>query len=1174
MRSRARAMARRSPDDRQLGLFVEPEGGVPPPVGAPPVGMAGGDVAVPGPRAPRAPEAPDGRRPPDDAEREYATSPAHNVVLEASAGTGKTTVLVQRYLNLLGAGVDPSHILAMTFTRKAAAEMRQRIVGELRRTAALSEEGRARWLRVRDRVGEIAISTIDAFCLSLLREFPLEAGLDPSFQVADETEVARFVERTLDEALRAARGRAREQPDLAYVLTQLTPRQLREGLRHLLDRRAVAMPALAAYVARVGAPATAGDALRLAVDDIVEAIAHEGGSLQAWIDEGPSSWLPFALLVQDLRRARADAAADLVACRRAFERLRDYFLTQKGEPRKHLPCAQRAFDARTGNDLHRRVLSAVAARVASAAERLDAHVNAVLARGILQLARIAESAYIRALDAEDALDFTEILRRAVGLLQQMDEFSRSRFRLESRYHHVLVDEFQDTNRLQWHLVSLLVEAWGAGEGLVGDPLPPTIFVVGDRKQSIYRFRDAEVALLDEAARRVALLRQGDRPRKAISTSFRSAPALLAFVNDLFDEVQKSPGRSDAFRYDASDRFPLLTSPIGHDEPALGVASAATATETADLVAAEVVRVVASGETVRDPETGVRRPARPGDVAILFRSRDSHREYERALEARGVPTYVYKGLGFFEADEIQDLSALVRYLGEPASPLREAALLRSRLFRISDAALAALAGDLGRVLRARDLPAAAAHALAADDLAVLTQARDAMARWLPLVDRVPPADLIDRILRECAYAFELRGPRLQQARENVKKFRGLVRRIQNRGYATLGRIAEHVDRLSVGDESNAAIDAVHAVHLMTVHASKGLEFPIVFVVNLAKGTGAGGGAIRVVAEDGRGEPAVSIGTLRFEADEEEKLRDREETKRLLYVALTRARDRLYLATALTAEGRFRPMAGSLGEVVPSNLAPVLEEAARSREPRLRWVSASGHPHEFRRCVAVEGAALGGAEAQAPDRVELLRPVEASPDLPIASVRALVQPPPGPPARREWAHDPTDVLAGRLVHRLFQRLPAHDARAVTDDELAAHARALVRADEADAEGGLDPALALACRTWRHLARQGASAGLFEGQAYYEVPFTLLGEPEAGHVTGAAAPIAVRGVIDCLVRASDGTVRVVEIKTGRRADWHERQLALYVEAARALFPAAQVTGVLLAPSEGASLSLGDGR
>ena len=164
----------------------------------------------------------------------------------------------------------------------------------------------------------------------------------------------------------------------------------------------------------------------------------------------------------------------------------------------------------------------------------------------------------RTLAEHDVVDFPELLERAVDLLRQMDEFSQSRYRLESRYHHVLVDEFQDTSRLQWQLVSLLVQSWGEGFGLVHEaPVLPSLFIVGDRKQSIYRFRDADVTLLDEAASAIRGLRPDGGGRRAISRSFRARPALLAFVNDVCAEIAgPAATRPDAFRYDASDHFPI------------------------------------------------------------------------------------------------------------------------------------------------------------------------------------------------------------------------------------------------------------------------------------------------------------------------------------------------------------------------------------------------------------------------------------------------------------------------------------------------------------------------------------------------------------------------------------------------------------------------------------------
>ena len=341
---------------------------------------------------------------------------------------------------------------------------------------------------------------------------------------------------------------------------------------------------------------------------------------------------------------------------------------------------------------------------------------------------------------------------------------------------------------------------------------------------------------------------------------------------------------------------------------------------AGLVADEIARILRE-DSVRDRQTGVPRRAVAGDIGVLFRSRASHREFERELERRGVPVYVYKGLGFFDADETKDAMALIRFLANPVSDLRAAAFLRSRFIRLSDAGLSTLAPRLASALMRRHRRRSTGDVmpdLDEEDRRVLSLARQFVPAWIARVDRVPPAELFETILAESAYAYELRGPRRRQAWENVKKMRSLVRRLQNRGYATMARIADHLDSLTAGDESNAVLEALDAVNLMTVHASKGLEFPIVFVVNMAKGASGPPRPVRLTVDaDGEGEPqaSITVGPFVSEMDEAERQREKHETKRLLYVALTRARDRLYLASALK-DGVLVPGRGSLGRSVPA------------------------------------------------------------------------------------------------------------------------------------------------------------------------------------------------------------------------------------------------------------------
>jgi ATP-dependent helicase/nuclease subunit A len=1015
-----------------------------------------------------------------------------------------------------------------------------------------------RWTELRDRTTEIAVSTIDAFCLSLLREFPLEADLGPDFSVADETEALRLADGALDRALRICRTLARDDETIALAFAQLGERRLRAGLAHLLNRRIVARDVLAGHVRRAKArEMTVRTAAQRAAAALVSVLEAMRGGLDGFLDSGPLE-PSFQLLSRGLGAARGALSSndvDPVEIQLLFVRVRDYFLTQDGEPRSRSPFPKTAFASEVDWRTHRDLVVGHAPAVARViADRLR-DLNTLVSRGIWRMFAVAETEYRRELDAHALLDFSDLLARALELLKRMDEFARSRFRLESRYHHLLLDEFQDTSRAQWELVALLVQSWGEGAGLAhSGPLQPSIFIVGDRKQSIYGFRDADVSVLREAARHLARLRPEGDVRRTITRSYRATAPLLAFVNDVCADMAKAPARADAFEYEDSDRFPVeagATAPDG----ALGLMVADDIESCAGAAAAEIQRMLAEGVTVRDRDSGIARAIRPGDIAILFRTRESHREFERALEQRTVSSYVYQGLGFFDADEIKDVLALVAYLADPASDLRAAAFLRSRTVGLSDEALRRLSPHLAAALAA---PASPAISLPDADRTVLEATRETVRRWLALVDRVPPAELVDAILSESAYAMELAGPRWLQACENLKKMRALLRRAQNRGYATMARLAAHLDRLAVGEEANAVIQALDAVNLMTVHAAKGLEFPVVFLVNLARGIGNRRESIRVVASSA--EPsgdAVSVGDYQSAADEDRAAREREETKRLLYVALTRARDRIYLS-AVTKDGRVQPGRGSLAEVLPSSLLDRMIPGTGSVE----WSASSGRIHRLRtygetgaRGDLAAAAVSMPVSTHAVPHTDDFAPLAESGPSPRAISSLIAATNQGEPAPGRTFDDdgPSDRLVGTVVHRLLQRFgfDAFGGASQPMDMVSAlmrpSERAVVAAERTRAHFAHD-----VVHLYRALrADPRVQSAYSSGQRFHEVPFTT---EIAGQV--------LRGTIDCLVRHDDGRVVVLEFKTGKPRSEHRQQLGYYRDAAVRLFPGSPVDAHLVYP------------
>jgi ATP-dependent helicase/nuclease subunit A len=326
---------------------------------------------------------------------------------------------------------------------------------------------------------------------------------------------------------------------------------------------------------------------------------------------------------------------------------------------------------------------------------------------------------------------------------------------------------------------------------------------------------------------------------------------------------------------------------------------------------------------------------------------------------------------------------------------------------------------------------------------------------------------------------------------------------------------------------------------------------VFVVNLARGASAPPDPVRIVVDGEPDAPSVSIGPFVSETDERERDREKQETRRLMYVAVTRARDRLYFSSPLK-DGLFAPGRGSLAEVLPDSIKNLFNRASEGADA-VEWTAASGRVYQWRICKVPSSAATQTAVSA------------SAPGVPRPSDRLgpLVEEPVQRRSVTEWVAEPVDaggpsrltpkgITAGVLVHRLLQSPPA--SLPVDANAQLAFARSLLRPTECIDVDRLDAVVAEAVTAWRRLStRADVSTVLASGRTLHEVPFSLLTRQETGAVI-------LRGTIDCVVQKDDGSFEILEFKTGRPSPSHQRQLDVYVEAVKALFPDAPVVGRLV--------------
>ena len=1072
-----------------------------------------------------------------------------NVAVSAGAGAGKTRVLVERYLNILASDKSACDgILAITFTNKAAKEMKERIrkrAAELAATAE-GEEG----LKWRAALGELEyapIGTFHSFCARVLRENPVEAALDPNFAVLDEAETALLAEKALAEVFAAAL--AGGAPWLDNLLLAYDKSLLATVVPDLYDKIAAAglldasLPERLAEPYRQAAAATA----RLKPD-----LAALCGELIAYKDNLKKTGAQFARvdrLARDWPKiAAAIAAADENAIADAV--LRDYL-----DP----------LDRRSGD---REIVAAVRETLRRLRQVRGDRAALGLIPDLCRLLAELDVALAAHKREQRVLTFTDLEVRTARLLR---EFPAVRQRYHSRIRYIMVDEFQDTNDLQRQIVYLV--AGGDAEKLRGRKL----FVVGDPKQSIYRFRGADVAVFARVRDDIAA---SGGEIIDLDVNFRSLDSLLTLFNECFAAVMGTA--EDAIPFQPLRAF-------RRDDQADGVRAefmAITAngegeggdprkTEAA-AVARRIGVMVAGRETLIDRDT-VPRPVNYGDIAVLFRTVTDLDTYAAALQTAGIPYYVVGGRGFYHRQEIIDILNLLQVVDNRGNETALAGVLRSPLFLLSDAALLALKNSdkNGTLWQGLERHAAVAglseeqRQAAAKAWRIITGLRD-------LRGSVGVSRLIRLALDETGYLnFVLTQFMGQQKYANLLKLSAVADAFESKGAATLGDFLRYVAKLVAGEarESEAQVESEggDTVKLMTIHKAKGLEFPVVFIPDLHRRFRDETGPVLFSAGQGIGLKVPGAGSELVATSVHEAAASREkklsllELKRVLYVALTRAKDYLVLSAAggkVTTGKDFTALGtwlGWLGKIYNfCDLAALPERLAVDKAAIL--VCAGPALPQPQPCAVPDRAtdshiAAGWLEGLAgriaplpPVRPETVHTVSALGKFRLCPrafyysfVAALPEPTAETPYRTEPAKPPGRII-GDILHRSLEladpSLPAEEwlARAAAE-KAPPHWRRAAMAE-------VRPLLAR--YTGTDLFRETAAHPIKrEWQFAFHLP-----DPD-GRETYAFA-----GRVDCLLDYRDGSCGIVDYKTDKvtareaagKTDEYALQLVLYAMAAEA--------------------------
>ncbi len=854
----------------------------------------------------------------DASERQVrASNPGVSTWLSANAGSGKTRVLTDRVARLLLRGTQPQHILCLTYTKAAAAEMQNRLFRRLGKwamledpalraeLAELGEEGaidadrlaqaRRLFARAIETPGGLKIQTIHSFCAGILRRFPLEAGVTPGFRELDDQTTRRLQEDILDEMALDSDVTALD------AIAQLGS----ENVAPLLSAISRAAEAFDRPLPRDALAGLLGIPADLTIETLVSEVLL-GGEAEVIADlipllraSGPNDRKLGAALTR-LRLDRRD--------HRLLAALEDIFLTGPG--------AKSPFSAKVGSLPTKGLANGAAASLMPRLEALMLRIEAARPTrlALFTLDRTAAlhrfaSAFLPRLRARKAargwLDFDDLIRKAAALLSDRSVAAWVLFRLDGGIDHILVDEAQDTAPLQWTVIERLAEEFTAGEGARGTAR--TIFVVGDKKQSIYSFQGADLSGFDRMAehfaRRFETLPAGLQ-RLQLEHSFRSSHAILRLVDDTFIEPANRglggrpshvafrdamPGRVDLWA-----AIPKTETPEKVDwfDPVDILSPEHEIVLLARKIAQEIRRIIEAGTQceVRDGSKTVIRPLHEGDFMILVQRRSElFSEIIRACKQEGLAIAGADRLKLGAELAVRDLRALLSFLATPDDSLSLAAALRSPLFGWSEAALHGLAQprDKGQTLWAAlrnrtDCP---------ETLAILHDLRDK-------ADFLRPYDLIERVLIRHRGRASLLARLGSEAEDGIDELLSQALAYEQTDVPSLTGFLVWLEGDDVEVKRRLDSDA-RAIRVMTVHGAKGLEAPVVILPDTTPQRGDEQVRDEILTLDGTPMWRVSKDDMppAMAAARDEALRlGREERMRLLYVAMTRAESWLIVCAA--------------------------------------------------------------------------------------------------------------------------------------------------------------------------------------------------------------------------------------------------------------------------------------